>query len=109
LAFFYHSKPYGCSKWRFGTIGFKIQHALRAFTANDRKAIKMTADNYPTSEFYKTDELLTSLGIGEAFVTALNEKGIPTPLAATMLRAPQSRMDVLLNTKLQKLIQNLNW
>lgn len=76
-------------------LGLKIQHALRAFTANDRKAIKMTAENYPVSEFYKTDEVITSLGIGEAFVTALDEKGIPTPLAATMLRSPMSRMDVL--------------
>ena len=76
-------------------LGLKIQHALRAFTANDRKAIKMTAENYPLSDYYKTNEVLTQLGIGEAFVTALNEKGIPTPLAATMLRAPMSRMDVL--------------
>lgn len=81
-------------------LGLKIQHALRAFTANDRKAIKLTADNYPTSEFYKTDEIITELGIGEALVTALNEKGIPTPLAATMLRAPQSRMDILNNTEI---------
>ena len=76
-------------------LGLKIQHALRAFTANDRKAIKMTAENYPLSDYYKTDEVITQLGIGEAFVTALNEKGIPTPLVATMLRAPMSRMDVL--------------
>jgi DNA helicase HerA-like ATPase len=76
-------------------LGLKIQHALRAFTANDRQAIKKTADNYPTSSYYKTDELLTSLGIGEALVTALNEKGIPTPLVATMMRAPMSRMDIL--------------
>lgn len=76
-------------------LGLKIQHALRAFTANDRQAIKKTADNYPTSEYYQTDELLTSLGIGEALVTALNEKGVPTPLVATMMRAPQSRMDIL--------------
>jgi DNA helicase HerA-like ATPase len=81
-------------------LGLKIQHALRAFTANDRKSIKMTADNYPTSEFYQTDELITSLGIGEALVTALNEKGIPTPLAATMMRAPQSRMDILTETEI---------
>jgi len=84
-------------------LGLKIQHALRAFTANDRKSIKMTADNYPTSEFYQTDELITSLGIGEALVTALNEKGIPTPLAATMMRAPQSRMDVLTETEIAEL------
>ena len=76
-------------------LGLKIQHALRAFTANDRQAIKQTSANYPISNYYKTDEVLTSLGIGEALITALNEKGIPTPLAATMLRAPQSRMDIL--------------
>ncbi|WP_298221556.1 helicase HerA-like domain-containing protein [Flavobacterium sp.] len=84
-------------------LGLKIQHALRAFTANDRKAINLTADNYPTSEFYKTDELITELGIGEALVTALNEKGIPTPLAATMLRAPQSRMDILTDTEISEI------
>lgn len=76
-------------------LGLKIQHALRAFTAKDRKAIKMTAENYPISDYYKTDEVLTSLGIGEALVTVLNEKGIPTPLAAVMMRAPESRMDIL--------------
>lgn len=76
-------------------LGLKVQHALRAFTAVDRKAIKLTAENYPDSEYYKTDETITSLGIGEALVTALNEKGIPTPLAATLLRSPHSRMDIL--------------
>ncbi|MEM0542884.1 helicase HerA-like domain-containing protein [Flavobacterium sp. j3] len=81
-------------------LGLKIQHALRAFTAKDRQAIKQTAENYPISEYYKTDEVLTSLGIGEAFVTALNEKGIPTPLAATMMRAPMSRMDILNETEI---------
>jgi len=85
-------------------LGLKIQHALRAFTAKDRKAIKLTAENYPISEYYKTDEVLTKLGIGEALVTALNEKGIPTPLAATMLRAPMSRMDVLENDELKDLL-----
>lgn len=85
-------------------LGLKIQHALRAFTANDRKAIKMTSENYPISEYYKTDEVLTSLGIGEAFVTALNEKGIPTPLAATMMRAPMSRMDVLSDAEITNCI-----
>lgn len=84
-------------------LGLKIQHALRAFTANDRQAIKKTADNYPTSEFYKTDELLTSLGIGEALVTALSEKGIPTPLVATMMRAPESRMDILTESEIQEI------
>jgi len=87
-------------------LGLKIQHALRAFTAKDRKAIKLTAENYPISEYYKTDEVLTSLGIGEALISALNEKGIPTPLAATLLRAPMSRMDVLESKELTDLIDN---
>jgi DNA helicase HerA-like ATPase len=87
-------------------LGLKIQHALRAFTAKDRQAIKQTAENYPISDYYKTDEVLTSLGIGEAFVTALNEKGIPTPLAATMLRAPMSRMDVLTDAEIAEINAN---
>ncbi len=87
-------------------LGLKIQHALRAFTANDRKAIKLTAENYPDSEYYDTAEVLTQLGIGEALVSCLNEKGIPTPLARTMLRAPMSRMDVLTNSELSTLISN---
>lgn len=86
-------------------LGLKVQHALRAFTAKDRKAIKLTAENYPLSDYYKTDEVLTSLGIGEALVSALNEKGIPTPLAATLLRAPMSRMDVLEDSELKDLLK----
>ena len=66
-------------------LGLKVQHALRAFTAKDRKQIKLISENYPISEFYKTEDLLTSLGIGEAAITVLNEKGSPTPLAATLL------------------------
>ncbi|WP_136480128.1 helicase HerA-like domain-containing protein [Cognatitamlana onchidii] len=87
-----------------GQLGLKIQHALRAFTAKDRKAIKLTAQNYPDSDYYDTEEVLTSLGIGEALVSALDEKGRPTPLAATMMRAPMSRMDVLTETELEKLL-----
>jgi DNA helicase HerA-like ATPase len=84
-------------------LGLKIQHALRAFTAKDRQAIKQTAENYPISDYYKTDKVLTSLGIGEALVTALNEKGIPTPLVATMMRAPMSRMDILTESEIQEI------
>ena len=63
----------------------------------------MTAENFPVSEFYKTDQVLTSLGIGEALVTALSEKGIPTPLAVTMMRAPQSRMDILSDEEIEEI------
>jgi DNA helicase HerA-like ATPase len=85
-------------------LGLKIQHSLRAFTAMDRKAIKQTAENYPETDFYKTEDLITQLGIGEALVTLLNEKGIPTPLAATMMLAPRSRMDILTADEIDNIV-----
>ncbi len=81
-------------------LGLKVQHALRAFTAADRKVIKQTSENYPETIYYKTEDLITQLGIGEALVTMLNEKGIPTPLAHTMLCAPRSRMDTLADAEI---------
>lgn len=87
-------------------LGLKVQHALRAFTAADRKVIKQTAENYPESEFYKTDSLLTQVGIGEALITMLNEKGVPTPLVHCMLRAPQSRMDILSEAEIDTIVNN---
>ena len=85
-------------------LGLKVQHALRAFTAADRKVIKQTAENYPETTFYKTEDLITQLGIGEALVTMLNEKGIPTPLVHCMLRPPQSRMDILTEAEIDNLV-----
>jgi uncharacterized protein len=93
--FFCTQNPMDIPAAVLGQLGMKIQHALRAFTAADRKTIKQTADNYPETEFYKTEDLITQLGIGEALITLLSEKGIPTPLAHTMLCSPRSRMDVL--------------
>lgn len=87
-------------------LGMKIQHALRAFTAADRKTIKQAAENFPETAFYQTDEILTQLGIGEALVTLLNEKGIPTPLVHTMLCAPRSRMDVLTDSEIDQLVSS---
>lgn len=87
-------------------LGLKVQHALRAFTAKDRKTIKLAAQNYPDTDYYDTASILTSLGTGEALVSALNEKGRPTPLAATMMRAPMSRMDILTDTELQALLSD---
>lgn len=89
-----------------GQLGLKIQHALRAFTAKDRQAIKLAAENYPDSPFYDTKNVITSLGTGEALVTALDEKGRPTPLAATLLRAPMSRMNILTAEELQQLVSS---
>ena len=85
-------------------LGLKVQHALRAFTAADRKVIKQAAENYPETAFYDVDEMLTQLGIGEAFITMLNEKGIPTPLVHTMLVPPRSRMDILEDSEIIALL-----
>lgn len=85
-------------------LGLKIQHALRAFTANDRKAIKLASENYPETSFYKVDEAITQLGIAEAFVTLLNEKGIPTPLVQTYLGSPSSRMNILTDLELDGVV-----
>lgn len=101
--FFITQNPMDIPAGVLGQLGLKIQHALRAFTAADRKVIKQTAENYPETSFYKTNELITQLGIGEALVTLLNEKGIPTPLVHTMLCTPVSRMDVLSDAEIEAL------
>ncbi len=103
--FFITQNPADIPEAVLGQLGLKIQHALRAFTAKDRKAIKLAAQNYPLSDYYDVQQLLTELGIGEAFMTALNEKGIPTPLAHVYLRAPQSRMDVLTKAEIDDIVE----
>jgi DNA helicase HerA-like ATPase len=85
-------------------LGLKIQHALRAFTAADRKTIKLAAQNYPETAFYEVDALLTEMGIGEALVSLLNEKGIPTPLVHTYLIPPATRMDVLSENEIEHIV-----
>src|SRR5215510_14582550 len=102
--FFCTQNPMDVPASVLGQLGLKVQHALRAFTAADRKVIKQTAENYPETEFYKTDDLITQLGIGEALVTMLNEKGIPTPLVHCMLRPPQSRMDILTDLEINAVV-----
>jgi hypothetical protein len=73
-------------------LGNRVQHALRAFTPDDAKALKQAIATYPRTG-YDLEELLTSLGIGEAVVTVLSEKGVPTPVAWTWMKAPNSLMD----------------
>ncbi len=74
-----------------GQLGNRVQHALRAFTPDDAKALKATVSTFPNSG-YDLNELLTQLGIGEAVITVLSERGAPTPVAWTRLRAPRSVM-----------------
>lgn len=74
-----------------GQLANRVQHALRAFTPEDAKALKATVSTFPVSD-YELEETLTSAGIGEAVITVMNEKGAPTPVALTKLRAPESVM-----------------
>jgi DNA helicase HerA-like ATPase len=92
--------PIDISASVLGQLGFKIQHALRAFTPKDRKAVKLMAENFPVTNFYNLEEDLTTLAIGEAFITVLNEKGVPTPVIKTMLAPPVSRMGILTDEEL---------
>lgn len=93
--FFCTQNPADVPESVLAQLGMKIQHALRAFTAKDRKAIKLASENYPISEFYDTAEVLTKLGTGESLVSVLDEDGRPSPLVRCMMRAPLSRMDIL--------------
>src|SRR6202453_546918 len=73
-------------------LGARVQHALRAFTPDDQKALRQTVRTYPKTDVYDLESALTSLGIGEAVVTVLSEKGAPTPVAWTRMRVPRSLM-----------------
>ena len=82
-------------------LGNRVQHALRAFTPDDADALRKTARTFPTTTHYDVEKAITSLGIGEALVTVLSPKGIPTPLAATRLLPPDSLMAALPDVDLQ--------
>ena len=73
-------------------LGNRVQHALRAFTPDDADALRKTARTFPMTDFYDVEKTITSLGTGEALVTVLSPRGVPTPLAATRLLAPDSLM-----------------
>jgi DNA helicase HerA-like ATPase len=75
-----------------GQLGNRVQHALRAFTPDDLEIVRATAETFPTTELYDVQEELTQLGIGEALVTGLSPKGIPTPTVRTLMRPPRSLM-----------------
>ncbi|SER71062.1 helicase HerA-like domain-containing protein [Pedobacter rhizosphaerae] len=93
--FFCTQAPTDVPESVLGQLGNRVQHALRAFTPNDVDALKKTVNTYPKSEFYQIDQILTSLGTGQALVTVLNEKGIPTEVSATMLTPPRAVMGPL--------------
>ena len=93
--FFVTQQPTDVPAAVLGQLGNRVQHALRAFTPDDADALRKTVRTYPTSSDYDIAGTLTSLGTGEAIVTVLGERGAPTPVAATLLRAPRSLMGVV--------------
>lgn len=103
--FFCTQSPTDVPESVLSQLGNRIQHALRVFTPNDADALKKTVNTYPRSEFYEIDQVLTSLGTGQALITVLNEKGIPTEVAATMLTPPRAQMDPLTTADYNALIQ----
>jgi len=89
-----------------GQLGNRIQHALRAFTPNDADALRQTVKTYPRSEFYEIDQVLTQLGTGQALITVLNDKGIPTEVVATHLIPPRANMGPLNEGTYQQLVKS---
>ena len=85
-------------------LGNRIQHALRAFTPDDADALRKTARTFPVTTHYDVERTITSLGIGEALVTVLSPKGVPTPLAATRLIPPDSRMAPLTDAEIAQAV-----
>ena len=103
--FFCTQSPMDIPETVLAQLGNRVQHALRAFTPNDVDALKKTVNTYPKSDFYEIDKVLTSLGTGQALVTVLNEKGIPTEVAATMLTPPKAVMGSMATIDCEKLMQ----
>ncbi|HEX8393527.1 MAG TPA: helicase HerA-like domain-containing protein [Longimicrobium sp.] len=93
--FFITQNPRDVPAEVLGQLGHRVQHALRAFTPDDEKALRSAARTYPKTPHYDVQETLTSLGIGEAFVTTLSTTGVPTPPFATRMVPPASRMGPL--------------
>jgi DNA helicase HerA-like ATPase len=103
--FFCTQSPMDIPETVLAQLGNRVQHALRAFTPNDVDALKKTVNTYPKSDFYEIDKILTSLGTGQAFITVLNEKGIPTEVVATMLTPPKANMGPMAAIDCEKLMQ----
>ena len=88
-----------------GQLGMKIEHALRAFTAKDRKTVKAVADSFRSNPAFDTQEVVTQLGTGEALVSVLDEKGAPTPVERVLISPPESQIGPIDLQARQTLIQ----
>jgi DNA double-strand break repair helicase HerA and related ATPase len=100
--FFITQNPRDVPQTVLSQLGHRVQHALRAFTPDDEKALRSAARTFPKTPFYDIEETLTSLGIGEALVTVLGPTGVPTPPFATRMIPPASRMGPLSNAEMQQ-------
>lgn len=87
-------------------LGNRVHHVIRAFTPNDMKSLKETIKTFPRSEYYDMEQQFTQLGTGQAFITVLNEKGIPTETVVTHLVPPASVMGPLSAADYQELLDN---
>jgi hypothetical protein len=102
--FFITQTPKDVDEDVLAQLGNRVQHAIRAFTAKDAKNIKATASTFPPSEHVDVPKTLTSLGIGEALVTVLDPKGVPTPVAPAQILAPSSSMSAIDDAQYQRVI-----
>jgi uncharacterized protein len=100
--FFITQNPRDVPAEILGQLGHRVQHALRAFTPDDEKALRSAARTFPKTSFYDVEETLTTLGIGEALVTTLSPAGIPTQPFATRMVPPSSRMGPLTADELRQ-------
>ena len=103
--FFCTQSPTDIPETVLAQLGNRVQHALRSFTPNDAENLRKIVNNYPQSVFYQIDKILTSLGTGQALITVLNEKGIPTEVAATHLTPPRADMKPLTQPEIDTLLQ----
>lgn len=103
--YFITQSPQDIPEEILGQLGLKIQHALRAFTPRDRKVIKSAAQSFPPNPDFDTEDIITALGIGEALVSVLDNKGRPLPVQKTLIRPPESRIGTLNEEERQNRIQ----
>jgi DNA helicase HerA-like ATPase len=103
--FFVTQSPTDVPATILGQLGNRVQHALRAFTPDDEKALRAAARTFPKTPYYDVQETLTRLGIGEALVTVLGETGVPTPPFITRIAPPASRMGALTPEEIASLLE----
>ncbi len=104
--FFVTQNPLDVPVSVLGQLGNRIQHALRAFTPRDQKAVKVAAETFRQNPDFDTAEAITQLGVGEALVSTLEKKGVPSVVDRTLIRPPHSRMGPISDEERAAVIAN---